>query len=124
MAAGIASRTAADLWYSYKRMNLLHLARNPPRWLRALLASLMLVLALDSLAHVQHRHGHEYDGRPGVEAALCGFCVAFDRMADGPSAPVFAIAPVDPILHASLPEVAPPSLPIPFRLVPRGPPAV
>jgi hypothetical protein len=123
MAAGIASRAPVDLWYSYKRMNLLHLARNPPRWLRACLASLLLVLALDSLAHVQHRHGHEFDGRPGVESALCGFCVAFDRMADGPATPVFAIAPVDPILHTALPELAPPSLPMPFRLVPRGPPA-
>lgn len=123
MAAGIASRAPVDLWYSCMRMNVLHLARNPPRWLRALLASLMLVLALDSLAHVQHSHGDEFDGRPGVEAALCGFCVAFDRMADGPSAPVFAVAPVDPIQHASKTEAAPPSLPIPFRLVPRGPPA-
>jgi hypothetical protein len=104
-------------------MNLLHLARNPPRWLRALLASLMLVLALDSLAHAQHMHGHEFDGRPGVESALCGFCVAFDRMADGPATPVFAIAPVDPILHPALPEIAPPVVRIPFRHVPRGPPA-
>ena len=83
----------------------------------------MLVLALDSLAHAQHTHGHEFDGRPGVESALCGFCVAFDRMADGPATPVFAIAPVDPILHAALPEAPAPALRIPFRLVPRGPPA-
>ena len=104
-------------------MNLLHLARNPPRWLRALVASLMLVLALDSLAHAQHTHSREFDGRPSVESALCGFCVAFDRMADGPATPVFAVAPIEPILHPTLPVAAAPSLPIPFRLVPRGPPA-
>jgi hypothetical protein len=105
-------------------MKLLHGLRNPPRMLRALLASLMLVLALDSVAHAQHSHTDHYDGHPGVESSLCGFCVAFDRIADGPGPLSFALVPADRIVHRLLAEVAAPSLRPVFRFVPRGPPAL
>ncbi len=104
-------------------MRLIQLARRPPRWLRACLVSLVLVLALDSMAHVLHTHGHEYEGRPGVDSALCGFCIAFDKMADGPASVTFVVAPADRIVHVALPETATPTLRSTFRFVPRGPPA-
>lgn len=104
-------------------MRLFQLARTPPRWLRALLVSLVVVLALDSLGHVLHTHGHDYDGRPGVETALCGFCVAFDRMADGPAAVAFAVVPADLVAHPLKTEIAVPDVRPVFRFVPRGPPA-
>ena len=103
---------------------LFQLARTPPRWLRACLVSLVLVLALDSLAHALHTHGHDYDGRPGIDSALCGYCAAFDRMADGPAAVTVALVPAERIALDAFPETAPPSLRPPFRFVPRGPPAI
>ncbi len=104
-------------------MRVFQLARIPPRWLRACLVSLVLVLALDSMGHVLHTHGHEFDGRPGVETALCSFCVAFDRMADGPATTAFVVAPADLVAHPLQPEPAVPAIRPVFRFVPRGPPA-
>lgn len=103
-------------------MHLFALARTPPRWLRALLASLVLVLALDSLGHVLHTHGHDYDSRPGVDSALCGYCIAFDRMVDGPTGTAFAVVPAELIAHPVELESAVPDLRRVFRFVPRGPP--
>jgi hypothetical protein len=64
-------------------MSLLHLARNPPRWLRAALASLLLAFALNSLAHVTHRH--EATAASPQHSALCGYCISFDSMTPGPA---------------------------------------
>jgi hypothetical protein len=104
-------------------MRLFDLARTPPRWLRALLVSLVLVLARDSLGHVLHTHGHDYDSRPGVDSALCGYCVAFDRMVDGPTATAFAVVPAELVAHPVELESAVPALRPVLRFVPRGPPA-
>jgi hypothetical protein len=57
------------------------LARRPPRWLRAAVAGLLLAFALNSIAHLTHRH----DAPASVTHSLaCGYCVAFDGLADMP----------------------------------------
>ena len=72
-------------------MSLLHLARNPPRWLRVALAGLMLAFALNSIAQVTHRH--EVTAAGQLHSALCGFCISFDHMTPTPADRPLTIVP-------------------------------
>lgn len=74
-------------------MHLFQLARNRPKWLRVVLAALMLAFALNSIAHVTHRHdlaGHQQ------HSELCGYCISFDNMTTAPAPLALSIAPLFP----------------------------
>lgn len=103
-------------------MRIFEVARHPPRWLRALLVGLVLAVGCGSLAHVTHTHGDEFNAR-SVDAALCGLCVAFDRVVDGPRGISFAALAPAGILLEPAPLTVSPSPRATFRLVPRGPPS-
>jgi hypothetical protein len=84
-------------------MSIFHLARHPPAWLRVFLASLLLAFAVDSVAHVVHRHDDTVKTALGAHGPACGYCAAFDGLIDAPkqsyaavTASVFAgyVAPV------------------------------
>lgn len=102
-------------------MRLFDLARKPPDWLRACLASLLLALALGSVGHAQH--AHDEAGSRAVDAALCGLCVSFDRMVDGPATRTFVATPVIRFAPAAAPAAFVVEVRSTLRLVPRGPPA-
>jgi hypothetical protein len=63
-------------------MRLLHLARRPPQWLRVALAALLLAFAVNSVAHVTHRH----DAAPSsaTHSLACGYCLSFNGLVDAP----------------------------------------
>jgi hypothetical protein len=63
-------------------MHLMHLARRPPKWLRVALAGLLLAFAVNSIAHVTHRH----DAAPSsvTHSLACGYCLSFNGLADAP----------------------------------------
>jgi hypothetical protein len=63
-------------------MRLMHLARRPPQWLRVALAALLLAFAVNSIAHVTHRH----DAAPSsaTHSLACGYCLSFNGLADAP----------------------------------------
>ena len=57
------------------------LARRPPQWLRVAIAGLLLAFALNSIAHLTHRH----DASASVTHSLaCGYCATFGGLADAP----------------------------------------
>jgi hypothetical protein len=59
-----------------------HLARRLPRWLRVALAGLLIAFALNSIAHVAHRH--EATSASVAHALACGYCATFGGLADAP----------------------------------------
>jgi hypothetical protein len=62
-------------------MSTFRLARRPPRWLHAAFAALLVAFALNSIAHVTHRH----DASASVTHSLaCGYCATFGGLADAP----------------------------------------
>jgi hypothetical protein len=63
-------------------MRIFDLARKPQQWLRLMLAGLLLAFALNTVAHVTHRH----DATPTSAAQhfLCNYCLSFGGVADGP----------------------------------------
>lgn len=67
---------------SLPHMPLMHLARRPPQWLRIALAGLLLAFAVNSIAHVTHRH----DAAPSSaqHTLACGYCLSFNGLADAP----------------------------------------
>lgn len=74
-------------------MSLFHLARRPPAWLRVALVGLLLAFALDSIAHVVHRHDDTVQ-TSATHGPACGYCGAFDGLIDAPKhrhAPLTAI---------------------------------
>jgi hypothetical protein len=102
-------------------MSIFHLARNPPAWLRVALVGLLLAFALDSVAHVVHRHDN-VTTQAAAHGPACGYCAAFDGLVDAPKhdyGPITAtivasyVAPV-----AQLPASVRPRL----TAQPRGPP--
>jgi hypothetical protein len=80
-------------------MRIFQLARRPPQWLRVALAGLLLAFALNSLAHVTHRH--DAATTPASHSVSCGYCVAFGGLAATPTAN-------DASLQLDLAHVAPP----------------
>jgi len=80
-------------------MNPLRLLRQPPRWLRAALAGVLLALVLDVLAH--SHHGHEQDAHAGA-GPECAYCAMFNGLMDAPAVmpavfrPALAPAPQSP----------------------------
>lgn len=68
--------------YPLPLMRLMHLARRPPQWLRVALAALLLAFAVNSIAHVTHRH----DAAPSsaTHSLACGYCLSFNGLADAP----------------------------------------
>lgn len=68
-------------------MSIFHLARQsttrPPAWLQAALVSLLLAFAVDSVAHVVHRHDSTAKTL-AAHAPACGYCAAFDGLIDAP----------------------------------------
>jgi hypothetical protein len=77
-------------------MSIFDLARRPPQWLRVALVAVVLAFALDSVAHVVHRHD---DAKTTLSAhgPACGYCAAFDGIVD---APKHHYAPLTTILIA------------------------
>jgi hypothetical protein len=63
-------------------MRWLHLVRRPPQWLRVALAGLLLAFAVNSIAHVTHRH----DAAPSTasHSFACGYCLSFNGLVDAP----------------------------------------
>ena len=63
-------------------VRMMHLARRPPQWLRVALAGLLLAFAVNSIAHVTHRH----DAAPSsaTHSFACGYCLSFNGLADAP----------------------------------------
>lgn len=103
-------------------MSIFDLARRPPTWLRVALVALVLAFALDSVAHVVHRHDDSVTTSLSTHGPACGYCVAFDGLID---APKHQYAPLTAILVAGY--VAPIStLPVSARphlhAQPRAPP--
>jgi hypothetical protein len=64
-------------------MRLFALARRPPQWLRVALAGLLLGFALNSVAHVSHRH--EATSTSASHSVTCNHCVSFGTLAGAPS---------------------------------------
>jgi hypothetical protein len=64
-------------------MPIVHLARKPPRWLRVALAALLLAFAVNSIAHVAHRH--DASAVSVTHSLACGYCVSFGGLADTPT---------------------------------------
>jgi hypothetical protein len=103
-------------------MRLLHLVRRPPQWLRVALAALLLAFAVNSIAHVTHRH----DAAPSsaTHTLACGYCLSFNGLADAPRhdhAPLI-------VEHESFCLVADSTAPVARRLAtsarPRAPPVL
>lgn len=63
-------------------MRLLTMARRPPQWLRVALAGLMLAFALNSIAHVTHRHDAVTSS--ATHSLACGYCISFNGLVDAP----------------------------------------
>jgi hypothetical protein len=62
-------------------MRTFKLARRLPQFLRVALAGLLVAFALNSIAHVTHRH----DSSASVTHSLaCGYCATFGGLADAP----------------------------------------
>jgi hypothetical protein len=63
-------------------MPVFQLARRPTHALRIVLAAMLLAFALNSIAHVSHRH----DATPTstVHSLSCGYCASFGSLADAP----------------------------------------
>ena len=62
-------------------MRIFKIARKPPQWLRVVLASLLLIFAINSLAHAAHRHDAH---TTAAHIATCGYHATFDSVSDGP----------------------------------------
>lgn len=74
-------------------MSIFDLARRPPTWLRVALVAVVLAFALDSVAHVVHRHDDSAKTTLSAHGPACGYCAAFDGLVDAPKhqyAPVTA----------------------------------
>lgn len=102
-------------------MSIFHLARNPPAWLRALLVAVLLAFAVDSVAHVVHRHD-DTSKTWGAHGPACGYCAAFDGLIDAPKQSYAALSAITLVSYvAPLAEV-----PVSFRPAvtaqPRAPP--
>lgn len=78
-------------------MSIFDLARRPPTWLRVALVAVVLAFALDSVAHVVHRHDDGVKTTLSAHGPACGYCAAFDGLVD---APKHEYAPVATILIA------------------------
>lgn len=75
-------------------MSIFALARRPPTWLRVALVAVLLAFALDSVAHVVHRHDDSVKTTQSAHGPACGYCAAFDGLIDAPKhhyAPLAAI---------------------------------
>ncbi len=101
-------------------MSLLHLARNPPRWLRVALASLMLAFALNSIAQVTHRH--EASRASQLHSAPCGYCISFDNMTPAPADRPLAIVPAYAVERLAVAPITVVSRSVPTYTQPRAPP--
>lgn len=66
-------------------MSIFDLARRPPHWLRVALVAVVLAFALDSVAHVVHRHDDSAKTTLSAHGPACGYCAAFDGLIDGPT---------------------------------------
>ena len=86
-------------------MSIFALARRPSAWLRVALAAVVLAFALDSVAHAVHRHDDSAKSALAAHGPACGYCAAFDGLADAPKhhyAPLAAfivagyVAPIAP----------------------------
>jgi hypothetical protein len=65
-------------------MSIFDLARRPPTWLRVALVAVVLAFALDSVAHVVHRHDDSVKTSQSAHGPACGYCAAFDGLVDAP----------------------------------------
>lgn len=103
-------------------MSIFHLARHPPAWLRVALVSLMLAFAVDSVAHVVHRHDATAQTSLGAHGPACGYCAAFDGLIDAPKQSYSAVTAT--VVSRYVAPVA--YLPVSFRpsvtAQPRAPP--
>lgn len=103
-------------------MSIFDLARRPPTWLRVALVAVVLAFALDSVAHVVHRHDDSVKTTQSAHGPACGYCAAFDGLID---APKHQYAPLTTILLAGyVAPVAqfPVSLRTRLNAQPRAPP--
>lgn len=65
-------------------MPIFDLARRPAAWLRVALVAVVLAFALDSIAHVVHRHDDSVKTSLSAHGPACGYCAAFDGLVDAP----------------------------------------
>jgi hypothetical protein len=79
--------------FSTAAMSIFHLARNPSAWVRAMLVTVLLAFAVDSVAHVVHRHDDTVKTF-GAHGPACGYCAAFDGLIDAPKQSYAAITAV------------------------------
>jgi hypothetical protein len=63
-------------------MRTFELARRLPQWLRIVLAGLLVAFALNSIAHVTHRH--DATSAQLTHKLACGYCATFVGLADAP----------------------------------------
>src|ERR1044072_3195401 len=66
-------------------MSIFDLARKPPTWLRVALVAVVLAFALDSVAHVVHRHDDGAKTTLSAHGPACGYCAAFAGLIDAPN---------------------------------------
>lgn len=102
-------------------MFIFHLARRPSAWLRVALVGLLLAFAVDSIAHVVHRHDDTVKTL-GAHGPACGYCATFDGLIDAPKQNYAPLAEI--IVTRYVAPVT--SAPVPFRPAvsaqPRAPP--
>lgn len=70
-------------FYLVQLMSALHSLRRSPRPLRIALAALLAAFALNSIAHVTHRHDNASVAQT-ADSLACGYCVVFDGLVDSP----------------------------------------
>jgi hypothetical protein len=103
-------------------MSIFQLARNPSTWVRAMLVTVLLAFAVDSVAHVVHQHDDTVKTTLGAHGPACGYCAAFDGLIDAPKQSYASITAVTVVTYvAPVADVA-----VSFRPTvtaqPRGPP--
>ncbi|MGH8176034.1 MAG: hypothetical protein ACREV5_07240 [Steroidobacter sp.] len=101
-------------------MSIFESARRPPQWLRVALAALLLAFALNSIAHVTHRH--DATAAAASHGVLCGYCVSFGGLADAPRHTYAAPAPTQVASRLALPAPVARSIDLRTSAQPRAPP--
>ncbi|MBL8265081.1 hypothetical protein [Steroidobacter sp.] len=103
-------------------MSIFHLARHPSAWLRVALVSLLLAFAVDSVAHVVHRHDDTAKTSLNAHGPACGYCAAFDGLIDAPKQSYAAITASTCVTYVAPVALSPASFRPVVTAQPRAPP--
>ena len=87
-----------------------------------MLVTLLLVFAVDSIAHVVHKHDDTVKTTLGVHGPACGYCAAFDGLIDAPKQSYSSITAVTVVSYVAPVTVFAVSSRPTVTAQPRGPP--